>query len=133
MNNNELSTSIQNAKEHLKVLFDNHRHSVNIIHEDYVLAEIGIPSRFLRERTVTDIVEIHDGTIYYYIDSVIHSTLLSELLNADIDFMFNLYVLVPDKLWSTLVYIKCENEYFKFKSNRLFNPVSIHKYLQDII
>lgn len=133
MNNNELSTSIQDAKEHLKVLFDNHRHSMNIIHQNFLLSQVGQPLRFLPTHGRSDTVELHDGTIYYYIDSVIHSISLLELLDTDIDYMFNLYLLLPDKIWSTLVYIQYEQEYFKFKSNRLYSPKHIHEYLQDII
>lgn len=132
MNNNEFSTLVQDTKDHLKVLFDYHRHSVNIIHEHWILSQVGQTMRFLPTHGRDDTVELHDGTIYY-ITSRIHSIELSNLIKGDLDYMFNLYLLLPDKLWSTFIYIQYEHEYYDFKMNRFYNPKNIHEYLTDII
>lgn len=133
MKNSEIQNFINDARECLKVLFDYNKHSLNIICEGYILSQIGATKRFLPTHDRPDTVELHEGTIYYYINSTIRSTELSELLMAEPDYMFNLYLFLPDKVFSTLIYIQHEHEYFKFSANRLYSTINIHEYLTSII
>lgn len=128
-----ISTLVQDTKEHLKVIFDYNKHSTNIICEGYILSQLGTQRRFLPTHGRSDTVELHDGTIYYYINSTIHSTELSELLIAEPDYLFNLYLLLPDRVFSTLIYIQYECEYFNFGTNRFYSPFNIHEYLTNTI
>lgn len=132
MNNTEIQNLIQDRREYLKVLFDYHQHSVNIFCEGYTLSQQHGRVR-LAHSLRPDFAELHDGIVYYHVNSVLHSTEMSELLKAEPDYMFNMYLLLPDNLFSTFIYIQYEKEYFNFKTNRLYCAANIHDYLTDII
>lgn len=132
VNNTEIQNLIQDRRDYLKVLFDYNKYSFNIIWEDFILSQQHGRIR-LAHCLKDDFAELHDGIVYYHINSVLHKTEMSELLKAEPDYMFNMYLLLPDNLFSTFIYIKYEKEYFNFKTNRLYCAANIHDYLTDII
>ncbi len=133
MNNNQLSTYIQNIKKHFKKLFERYPYNSLIRDSGAILSQISSETLFLPFHGIDDTVELNDNRIYYFLNGIVESTELSDLMNADIDYMFNMYLLMNTELFCTLIYIQCEKECFTFSTNRLYAPKNIFQYLEDII